>query len=80
MKKYLLAAVIAAAMATPAYAGCQDSLDQIYDAYEQANLADEQIGKINNMLEEAEQNQLSGNEDACEKIADEIAALLPPAQ
>ena len=41
---------------------------------------DELIEKINTMLEEAEENQLNGNEDACEKIAQEIATLLPPAQ
>ncbi len=80
MRKYLLAAAIAAAMATPAYADCNERLDQIYDLFDKANLDGEQIDKINAMLEEAEQNQASGNEDACEKIAEEVATLLPPAE
>lgn len=76
MKKYLLVAAAAVAMATPAYADCQENLDQIYEAYEKANLESEQIDKINGLLEEAEQNQLSGDEAACEKIAEEVATLL----
>lgn len=76
MKKYLLAAAAAVAMATPAYADCQESLDKIYEVYEKANLENEQIDKINDMLETAELNQLNGNEVTCEKIAEEVAALL----
>ena len=80
MKKYLLVAAAAVVMATPAYANCQKNLDQIYDAYEKANLDGEQIEKINDMLEQAELRQLNGDEDACEKIAEEVATLLPPGQ
>lgn len=80
MKKYLLVAAAAVAMATPAYADCQENLDQIYDAYEKANLDGEQIEKINGMLEQAELKQLNGEEDACAKIAEEVATLLPPGQ
>jgi len=79
MKKYLPIAAAAVAMATPAHADCQESLDKIYEVYEvyeNANLESEQIDKINDMLEEAELNQSNGNEVACEKIAQKVAALL----
>lgn len=78
MKKYLLIAAATVAMATPAHADCQENLDQIYEVYEKTDLDGEQIEKINDMLEQAELNQLNGDEEACDKIVQEIATLLPP--
>lgn len=76
MLKSLTIACVLVLFSLPAWADCEADLVKIYEQLETVDVADDDMAKINEMLDQAEAAQTDGNEDACIAGVAEASSLV----
>ena len=76
LKTIAAAAAALLILGVPAFADCEEDLVKIYESLETIDVADDDMARVNDLLDEAETAQESGNEDGCNAAVAQVKALL----
>lgn len=76
LKTIVAAAAALFVLAVPVFADCEEDIVKIYESLETIDVADDDMARVNDLLDEAEAAQESGNEDGCNAAMAQAKALL----